>query len=222
MRRSGTIIKWDDEKGFGFIACSDHAPDVFLHCRALADRIRRPKVGDWVEFELDYDTQRRPRAERAVLRQGLSVPASQSRAAAARRGSASSRRARADRSAMGPAELLCCIFVPLIVLSAVALAARSGFIPQWIAVLYVGMSAVTAIAYGIDKFRATRGHWRIAEGTLQLFAMAGGWPGAFAAQRFFRHKISKLPFQVTYWLIVTAHVAFWSWFTASQSGWLSR
>jgi uncharacterized membrane protein YsdA (DUF1294 family)/cold shock CspA family protein len=220
MRSSGTIIKWDDEKGFGFIAPNDRSDDVFLHCRALTERVRRPKLGDWVEYDLAYDIQHRPRAARAVLRQSLTVPQTASQTPS-RRITASSRPQTFGRK-LGPGEVFFTLLLPAIVLSGASLAARRGFIPEWVAVLYVGMSAVTAVGYAVDKYRAQKGRWRIAEGTLQLFAMAGGWPGAFPAQRILRHKTSKLSFQVTYWIIVVAHLAFWSWFAATQCGWLRR
>jgi len=35
--------------------------------------------------------------------------------------------------------------------------------------------------------------------------MLGGWPGAFLAQRVFRHKTSKLSYQVVFWAIVLVY-----------------
>ena len=40
MRRSGTIIKWNDEKAYGFIAPDDGAGDLFLPPRAIVDSAR--------------------------------------------------------------------------------------------------------------------------------------------------------------------------------------
>lgn len=111
------------------------------------------------------------------------------------------------------------LLLPSLVLGAVCVAARRGYVPPWIAFLYVGMSAVTAIAYALDKFRAQKGAWRISESTLQLFAMAGGWPGALPAQHLLRHKTRKISFQVTFWLIVAAHLAFWVWFARQRLAW---
>ena len=71
---------------------------------------------------------------------------------------------------------------------------------------YVGMiSAGTYFAYWRDKKRATEGLWRIPEANLHLLEFLGGWAGAFLAQRFLRHKISKLRYQLTFWLIVLMH-----------------
>jgi uncharacterized membrane protein YsdA (DUF1294 family) len=79
------------------------------------------------------------------------------------------------------------------------------------ALVYAAMSIVTFVAYGVDKRRARQRHWRIPEATLHLLDAACGWPGGLAAQRFFRHKVRKTSFQISFWAIVVLHVAFWSW-----------
>jgi uncharacterized membrane protein YsdA (DUF1294 family) len=48
--------------------------------------------------------------------------------------------------------------------------------------------------FGIDKRRAEAAQWRIRESTLIGVAVAGGWLGAKAGQRRFRHKTRKQPF----------------------------
>jgi uncharacterized membrane protein YsdA (DUF1294 family) len=82
---------------------------------------------------------------------------------------------------------------------------------MWYTVVgYLGLVAVASIVtfaiYGFDKRRAAAGGWRVPERTLHLLAFVGGWPGAIAAQRQFRHKTRKLPFQVAFWGIVVLHV----------------
>lgn len=69
----------------------------------------------------------------------------------------------------------------------------------------LALSAFTFFAYRNDKHRAEAGEWRIPESTLLIAGLIGGWPGAFLAQRTFRHKISKISFQVAFWTIVLAH-----------------
>lgn len=66
----------------------------------------------------------------------------------------------------------------------------------------LAVSLLTFLAYRSDKRRAEAGEWRIAESTLHLAELAGGWPGAFLAQRTFRHKTSKESYQVVFWIIV--------------------
>lgn len=80
---------------------------------------------------------------------------------------------------------------------------------------YLAMSAVTWLAYLVDKRRAQADGWRTPESTLQLLALAGGWPGAVVAQQTLRHKTRKLPFQAVFWAIVAVHVGLWTflWLT---------
>lgn len=75
----------------------------------------------------------------------------------------------------------------------------------WIVVGWVLWSGITYQLYRVDKRRAEEGGWRIPEATLHLAELLGGWPGAYLAQRVYRHKTSKATFQVVFWLIVLAH-----------------
>lgn len=101
--------------------------------------------------------------------------------------------------------------IALVFLSAMGAAAYFRQIPPWIGWFYGGASLLTLVAYGWDKYRAVKGKWRIAEATLHFFELCGGWPGALIAQRLFRHKNRKIPFQVVFWLITVGHFAFWVW-----------
>ena len=64
------------------------------------------------------------------------------------------------------------------------------------------LSLVTFLVYAIDKSAARQRRWRIPENLLHLLALAGGWPGALAAQQVLRHKCSKRPFLLVFWLTV--------------------
>jgi uncharacterized membrane protein YsdA (DUF1294 family) len=50
---------------------------------------------------------------------------------------------------------------------------------------------------------------RIPESRLHLAELLGGWPGAWVAQRLFRHKSAKVRYRVVFWAIVVLHVAGW-------------
>lgn len=67
------------------------------------------------------------------------------------------------------------------------------------------MSGLTFLSYRSDKQRAAAGEWRIAESTLHLMALLGGWPGAYWARLIFRHKTAKLSFRITFFMVVLAH-----------------
>lgn len=94
----------------------------------------------------------------------------------------------------------------LLVLPGIALYRASPAI-DWRVVSGVAatISFLTFFAYRSDKRRAGLGEWRIPESTLHLGDLLGGWPGAFVAQQWFRHKTSKASFQVVFWTIVGLH-----------------
>ncbi|MEP6673409.1 MAG: DUF1294 domain-containing protein [Chthoniobacter sp.] len=118
-------------------------------------------------------------------------------------------------SRFGPGSLI--IAGGLLILPVMALA-RLPFV-WWMEWGYA--AAVSGVAYlmnVLDKKRARAGQWRIAEATLHLLELAGGWPGALLAQRWCRHKCSKVSYQIVFWLIVAAYelLAFdflrdWAW-----------
>ena len=70
---------------------------------------------------------------------------------------------------------------------------------------WLALSAFAFLSYRSDKRSAQSGEWRVPETTLHLIALSGGWPGAFLAQRIFRHKTAKLSFQIVFWIIVLIH-----------------
>ncbi len=86
-----------------------------------------------------------------------------------------------------------------------------GRAPLALLVVYLLLSAVLFAMYGFDKAAAQRGGWRTPEATLHLFAVAGGWPGALVAQRVFRHKTKKQPFQAIFWCTVIANCVALVW-----------
>jgi cold shock CspA family protein len=48
----GLIIRWNDERGFGFISSKECNGDVFAHISQFKKGYRRPKVGDLVIFQV--------------------------------------------------------------------------------------------------------------------------------------------------------------------------
>ena len=63
---------------------------------------------------------------------------------------------------------------------------------------YALLSLLTYIVYAVDKHAARSGHWRVAESSLHLLALAGGWPGASLARHWLRHKTVKQPFRIVF------------------------
>ena len=79
----------------------------------------------------------------------------------------------------------------------------------WIFMAYLVMGVITFIVYGIDKWRAARGRWRVPERHLHLLELLFGWPGALVGQLVFRHKLKKWSYMGVFVLIVFVHVVGW-------------
>jgi len=184
MRYQGKITRWQDDKGFGFIAWHGGGNPVFVHIKAFSQSARRPEVGDIVTYELAKDASGRNRAELVRFSRSGAVE-------------------RPRRSRSGPGSIVfALLFTLFVVASAIA-----GRIPGLIIAVYGVLSAVTFFAYALDKSAARSGSWRTQESTLLLLGLAGGWPGALVAQSRLRHKSSKAAFQQVFWATVLLNVA---------------
>ena len=54
----GQITQWFDDKGFGFIYCHDMPFEIFAHVSRFRRGYRRPRVGDKVEFQIEWDNEK--------------------------------------------------------------------------------------------------------------------------------------------------------------------
>ena len=59
----------------------------------------------------------------------------------------------------------------------------------------LAVNVLTFIVYGVDKWKARRGRWRMPEATLMGLAALGGSVGAWLAMLLFRHKTQKKKFR---------------------------
>jgi uncharacterized membrane protein YsdA (DUF1294 family)/cold shock CspA family protein len=64
------------------------------------------------------------------------------------------------------------------------------------------ISIATYKLYEYDKRQAIAYGWRVPQTIMYLAEMAGGWPGAFIAQRRLRHKSTKKSYQSIFWGII--------------------
>jgi cold shock CspA family protein len=48
----GSIIRWNDDRGFGFISSTEIKGDVFAHISQFKEGHHRPKIGDAVLFQI--------------------------------------------------------------------------------------------------------------------------------------------------------------------------
>ncbi|MEM1145987.1 MAG: DUF1294 domain-containing protein [Pseudomonadota bacterium] len=92
----------------------------------------------------------------------------------------------------------------MIALIAVTKACIAGS-PTLVLSYLVIISVVTMLANWLDKRNAEKGQWRLPEAQLHLLELAGGWPSAYLAQRWFHHKTQKQSYRITFWMIVLLH-----------------
>ena len=57
------------------------------------------------------------------------------------------------------------------------------------------INVVTFLVYGIDKWKARKGSWRISEATLLILAIIGGCIGALLGMKVWRHKTQHKKFK---------------------------
>lgn len=192
-QRQGQLIKWIDERGFGFIQPTDGSPEVFLHISQIKDATRRPQIDDTIYYYVLVEKDGKVRADNAFIL-GARIKSTSTFDSKSR-----------PISTFAVWELLLLSILPLTGSIHVALT-MANLLPL---ILYPVMSLITFAVYADDKVRAKRGGWRTSEKTLHLCEFAGGWLGAFVAQRRLRHKISKKSYQQVFWAISSIHMVFW-------------
>ena len=69
------------------------------------------------------------------------------------------------------------------------------------------INILTFAVYGIDKWKARQGSWRISEATLLMLAVIGGTIGALLGMQVWRHKTMHLKFKYGLPLILLAQIA---------------
>lgn len=69
MRTHGTLTKWNEDRGFGFITPAKGTADLFVHISAFPRDGGRPRLNELISFEVEPGADGRPRAVR-VMRTG--------------------------------------------------------------------------------------------------------------------------------------------------------
>lgn len=197
MRLEGTVKKWNDEKGFGFVQPKS-GPEIFIHIKGFQSQSRRPVIGDVVSFEIKIDAEGRPQAQRVKFK--------------------------VSKIALPTPSILSSFYI-LAATGFLALTgywAYSEKIPILIFFFYLSASLLTFFLYAVDKHAAQHGYWRTKESTLHLSSFACGWPGALVAQTTLRHKSKKQSFRIVFWLTVLLNCGSLNWLLSSDGGVLLR
>lgn len=71
----------------------------------------------------------------------------------------------------------------------------------------LAINIATFFLYGIDKYKAKKGRWRISEATLLMMAVIGGCIGAWAGMRLWHYKTMHKKFKYGIPIIIIIQVA---------------
>lgn len=72
----------------------------------------------------------------------------------------------------------------------------------------LAINALSFILFGVDKYKAKKGKWRISEATLLMMAVIGGSLGALGGMRLWHHKTMHKKFKYGIPVIITMQVCF--------------
>jgi uncharacterized membrane protein YsdA (DUF1294 family)/cold shock CspA family protein len=181
-RETGTVRVWNSSRGYGFLTRPDGS-DLFLHIKAFPRDTPDPEIGTRVSYVVETQADGKLRAARAGTDTQPFIPP-----------------IRPTSPILGALAILA--FAAIYVLVDLTW----GPVPLWVLFAYVGVSIITFGAYVLDKSAARSQRRRVAETSLILLGMFGGWPGAILAQQLFRHKTAKLSFRAVFWVSVLINV----------------
>ncbi|OQX25524.1 MAG: hypothetical protein BWK80_15180 [Desulfobacteraceae bacterium IS3] len=186
-REKGKLVRWNDEKGYGFIRpYKGNNEDIFFHVKSLQHYQRRPQINDILTYDVALDENQKCYACDAKI-EGVAWSI--------------------FTVIWLVATLLFGIYVYFVI--------RQLF-PFHPLAVYAAMSLLTIRAYSRDKSAAQSGKRRTPEIRLHLLEMLGGWPGALLAQWNYRHKSQKLSYRVVFWMIVVSHCVVWYYILTHQ------
>ena len=210
MQKQGTIVRWDPQRGFGFLRSPSTDTEVFFHIRDFRGRGVEPSEGLQVDYDEIHVGGKGPRA---MAIEPLGVGAA--KAPMPRRAAPHLAEPRRERTRTPGASAEIAVMLVLVPLYAAMLvwAAATGRLPVAVMLSMPLMWVITFFFYWRDKFAAQRGAWRTPEASLHALGLIGGWPGGWLAQRLLRHKSRKASFRATFWgTVVVNCVALVAWF----------
>ncbi|MDN3452279.1 MULTISPECIES: DUF1294 domain-containing protein [unclassified Psychrobacter] len=198
-KQQGTVKKWQDDKGFGFIE-TETGESVFFHVSEFKAR-RRPDVGEQVVFSIGQDAEGRRRAKQVQELGFVQQKMSQKNQQIRKRNQKRSHQAEFEAGQKKRS------FLGLAFYGVLALLAATDKLSWLVVGWYAALGLITYGMYAKDKAAAQNGDWRTPESTLHLLSTLGGWVGALIAQTYLRHKSQKPEFRVTYYLTVVVNMA---------------
>jgi uncharacterized membrane protein YsdA (DUF1294 family)/cold shock CspA family protein len=191
MRYQGRITKWKDDEGYGFITPKGGGEQIFVHIKSFPNQLRRPVGNDPVSYNLRHDAKGRAQAENVAFMLAAEGASSRQKHTAA-------------------------ILMPVLFIGFIAASVLLDKLPAYLLLMYLVASTITYLAYAHDKSAAQNHRWRTQESTLHLLSLLGGWPGAFLAQQFLRHKSRKSSFRIVFFSTVALNCIVVVWLMLAE------
>ena len=205
-RKKGKIIKWDDNKGFGFILPADSQKNIFVHIKSFTDRNVRPVENQIVTYTVQNNGNGKDSA--------INVSRSTDNPIRSRTNSSNVKNIipkhkwsnkntiPLDQKSTHNIPMLYIIFILGFMVFLFHFSIREDKLPPFVIIVYLAMSIFTYYVYSEDKSKAINSERRTSEQSLLTLSLFGGWVGALIAQHKFHHKVKKTSFQISFWAAV--------------------
>lgn len=181
----GTVIKFDDRKGYGFIQPDGKDEQAFVHAEEVTTA-GRLTAGQRVSFEITHSA----KGLRAINVAVDGAPTRQSQ--------------RSRPSSVSPYWLFGGpALVGTILLMTLGIMILS--LP-WLLAYLIAINLTTFILYAYDRVVAGSGALRVPERILHAAELFGGTPAGFVGQQALDHKSAKGSYQRDFWRIVIIQV----------------
>ena len=193
-RQQGTLVVWNDDRGFGFIEPDEGGDRLFVHIKSIGDIATRPQPGDRVTYSIGTGRDGRPAADNVVI------------------AGANPRDRSAERRGLPPPPVQYGIKPVIRILGAALIfafctaAVTLGRAPSNLLLIYLIIGVISFYRYWRDKRAAEEGTWRSSENSLHLVDLVFGIVGGLLAQAVLRHKVSKPEFAVVSGGIAALHI----------------
>ncbi|MFW2178000.1 MULTISPECIES: DUF1294 domain-containing protein [unclassified Moraxella] len=194
QKTQGTIVRWQDDKGFGFIQ-TEHKGDIFFHISDYRAKTR-PVIGESVVFEIGVGKNNQPCAKNVQQSAFVQQQVARKNAQAVRQ----------QQYQASNQVLLTWVGVAVGFMGILAVLVLIKVLPMVLLGWYGAVGLATFLLYAHDKNSAQNGSWRVAEATLHKLALAGGWVGAVFAHYFLRHKSQKPEFRKNFYITVVGNI----------------
>jgi uncharacterized membrane protein YsdA (DUF1294 family)/cold shock CspA family protein len=206
IRKKGKIIKWNDDKGFGFILPADSQKNIFVHIKSFTDRNVRPVENQNVTYTVQNNGDGKNSAIN-VSRSTDNPIRSRTNSSNVKNIIPKHKRSNTNNIPLDPKStrnipMLSIIFILGFIVFLFHFSIREDKLPPFVIIVYIAMGILTYYIYSEDKSKAINSERRTSEQSLLTLSLFGGWMGALIAQYKFRHKVKKTSFQISFWTAV--------------------